>query len=65
MKKDNKAIIIITHKLNEVLSLSDRVAILRNGELVKTVLTKDTNEGELTDCMVGEHVELNIERATA
>jgi ABC-type uncharacterized transport system ATPase subunit len=63
MKKDNKAIIIITHKLNEVLSLSDRVAILRNGELVKTVLTKDTNEGDLTDAMVGEHVKLDIERA--
>jgi ABC-type uncharacterized transport system ATPase subunit len=64
MKKDGKAIIIITHKLNEVLSLSDRVAILRNGELVKTVLTKETNESELTDLMVGQHVKLNIERAT-
>jgi simple sugar transport system ATP-binding protein len=63
MKKDGKAIIIITHKLNEVLSLSDRVAILRNGELVKTVLTQDTNEGELTDAMVGEHVKLDIGRA--
>lgn len=64
MKKDGKAIVIITHKLNEVLSLSDRVAILRDGNLVKTLNTKDTNESELTDCMVGEHVKLNIERAT-
>jgi len=63
MKKDGKAIVIITHKLNEVLSLSDRVAILRNGELIKTLLTKETNEGELADSMVGEHVKLNIARA--
>jgi ABC-type uncharacterized transport system ATPase subunit len=63
MAKNGKSVIIITHKLNEVLSLSDRVAILRNGELVKTIETKDTNEGELTDAMVGEHVKLDIERA--
>lgn len=63
MRDDGKAIIIITHKLNEVLSLSDHVAILRAGKLVKQVATKDANEGLLTDWMVGEHVKLDIGRS--
>jgi ABC-type uncharacterized transport system ATPase subunit len=63
MRDDGKAIVIITHKLNEVLSLSDRVAILREGEIVKTVQTKEADEGLLTDLMVGVHVQLNIKRA--
>lgn len=62
MKADGKAIIIITHKLNEVLSVSDRVAILRKGESVGTVETKDATESSLTELMVGKKVELNIER---
>ena len=62
MRDDGKSIIIITHKLNEVLSLSERVAILRKGELVKTIKTSEANEGLLTDLMVGEHVKLSIER---
>ena len=62
MKEDGKAIIIITHKLNEVMEISDRVAVLRKGEYIGTVNTKDTNERELTDMMVGKKVELNIER---
>ena len=62
MKEDGKSIIIITHKLNEVLAVSDRVAILRRGEHVATVETKDTNEEQLTEMMVGKKVDLNIER---
>lgn len=62
MKADGKAIIIITHKLNEVLSVSDRVSILRKGEYVGTVNTADANENSLTEMMVGKKVELNIER---
>ena len=62
MKADGKAIIIITHKLNEVLSVSDRVAILRKGESVGTVETTDATESSLTELMVGKKVELNIER---
>lgn len=62
MKEDNKSIIIITHKLHEVLDISDRVATLRKGEYVGTVETKDANEQSLTEMMVGEKVELNIER---
>ncbi len=62
MKADGKSIIIITHKLHEVLSVSDRVAILRKGERVGTVETAKTNENELTEMMVGKKVSLNIER---
>ena len=62
MRDDGKSIIIITHKMNEVLSLSDRVAVMRKGEHIATVNTKDTNEKELTEMMMGEKIELNIER---
>ncbi|MDY6078617.1 MAG: ATP-binding cassette domain-containing protein, partial [Eubacteriales bacterium] len=62
MREDGKAIIIITHKLNEVLEISDRVAVLRKGEYIGTVETRDANENSLTEMMVGEKIELNIER---
>ncbi len=63
MRDDGKAIIIITHKLHEVLSLSDRVAVLRKGEYIGTLNTAETDETELTEMMVGKKVELNIERS--
>ncbi|MBR6523883.1 MAG: ABC transporter ATP-binding protein [Clostridia bacterium] len=62
MRDDGKTIIIITHKLHEVLSLSDRVSVLRKGEYVGTVITAETNETELTEMMVGQKITLNIER---
>ena len=62
MKADGHSVIIITHKLNEVLDISDRVAILRKGEYVGTVNTAETNEQQLTEYMVGRKVDLNIER---
>ncbi len=62
MKNDGKSIIIITHKLNEVMEISDRVAVLRKGECIGSVLTKDTDENQLTEMMVGKKVELNIRR---
>ncbi len=62
MRADGKAIVIITHKLHEVLSVSDRVTILRRGEYVGTVPTSDATELSLTEMMVGKKVELNIER---
>ena len=64
MREDGKSIIIITHKLNEVLSLSDRVTVLRKGENAGTVNTAETNEAQLTEMMVGQKVVLNIERKT-
>lgn len=62
MREDGKSILIITHKLNEVLEISDRVTILRKGECVATVETANTSESQLTEMMVGARVELNIDR---
>ena len=62
MKADGKAIIIITHKLHEVLSVSDRVAILRLGQYVGAVPTKEATELSLTEMMVGKKVSLAIDR---
>ena len=64
MKADNKSVIIITHKLHEVLEISDRVAILRKGEYIGTVDTDKATESSLTEMMVGKKVELNIQRST-
>ena len=62
MRDDGNAIIIITHKLNEVLELSDRVAVLHKGRYVGTVETAEATVASLTEMMVGKKVELNIER---
>ncbi len=62
MKEDGKAIIIITHKLNEVMEISDVVAVLRKGEKVAMVRTNETNEYKLAELMVGREIELNINR---
>ena len=63
MRDDGKSVIIITHKLHEVLSLTDRVAVLRRGEHIATVNTAETNENELTEMMVGKKIALNIHRS--
>ena len=62
MREDGKSILIITHKLNEVMAISDRVAVLRKGEHVATVDTAQTSSAELTEMMVGKKVSLNIDR---
>ena len=65
MREDGKSILIITHKLHEVLSISDRVAVLRKGEHIATVDTATTSAAELTEMMVGKKIELNIHRPEA
>ena len=62
MKADGKSIIIITHKLHEVLDVSDRVAILRKGEYIGTVETAEATQQSLTEAMVGRSISLEIER---
>lgn len=62
MKADGKAIIIITHKLNEVMDISDKVSVLRKGKYIGTKVTAETNTQELTEMMVGYSVSLNIDR---
>lgn len=62
MKEGGCAIIIITHKLGEVMDISDRVTVLRRGMSVGTVRTADTSPRELTELMVGGPVDLEIKR---
>ena len=62
MREDGKAIVIITHKMHEVESLSDRVAVLRLGKYIGSMMTRETNAQEMTNMMVGHSVSLNIER---
>ncbi len=65
MRADGKSIVIITHKLHEVMEISDRVAVLRKGEYIGDIMTADTNPQQLTDMMVGRAVRLNIDRPQA
>ena len=60
LTKEGKSIILITHKLKEVMSMSDRVTIIRRGELIDTLNTKDTSIDELANLMVGRPVNLNV-----
>lgn len=62
MRQQGNAVIIITHKLNEVLEISDRVTILRKGQSVDTVVTADCDTRLLTELMVGRKVSLEIKR---
>lgn len=62
MKADGKSVVIITHKLQEVLKISDRVTILRKGQYIGTVNTSEATRESLTEMMVGQKVVLNIER---
>ena len=61
-RADGKSIVIITHKLNEVMAISDRVSVLRKGQFIATVNTSQTSPQQLTDMMVGHAVTLNIDR---
>lgn len=63
MRDSGKSIIIITHKLHEVMSLSDRVSVLCKGKYIGTVETAKTDENALTEMMVGKKVSLNIVRS--
>ncbi len=65
MREQGKTIIIITHKLNEVLALSDNVTVMRDGQVVGNVATKDTNAAELARMMVGRDVLLHVEKPDA
>ena len=64
MKQAGCAVIIITHKLHEVLEISDRVTILRQGRSIDSVETRDTTARELTRMMVGQAVDLSIHRSS-
>lgn len=61
--KQGMSIIFISHKLEEVLEISDRVTVMRRGKTVGTLNTKETNEQELANLMVGREVVLRIEKS--
>lgn len=63
--KEGKSILFITHKLNEIMAVSDRVTVLRKGKYIGTVETKDTNKQELSNMMVGRPVQLEISKEDA
>ncbi len=63
--REGKSILFITHKLNEIMAVSDRVTVLRKGKYIGTVNTKDTNKQELSNMMVGRPVQLEIHKEPA
>lgn len=63
--KEGKSILFISHKLNEIMAVSDRVTVLRKGKYIGTVNTKDTNKQELSNMMVGRPVQLEITKEEA
>ena len=64
-KKEGKSILFISHKLNEIMSVADRVTVLRKGKYIGTVNTKDTNKQELSNMMVGRPVQLQVNKDEA
>ncbi|MBR1990202.1 MAG: ABC transporter ATP-binding protein [Firmicutes bacterium] len=62
---EGKSILFITHKLNEIMAVADRVTVLRKGKYIGTVNTKDTNKQELSNMMVGRPVQLEVQKEPA
>lgn len=62
MKEQGCSVVIITHKLNEVMEISDRVTVLRKGRSIGTVVTGETEVSDLIEMMVGKKVDLSIEK---
>jgi len=65
MREQGKTVIIITHKLSEVLAISDEVTVMRDGKVVGRLETKDTNAAELARLMVGREVLLRVDKPEA
>ena len=65
LKAEGKSILFISHKLNEIMEVSDRVTVLRKGKYVGTVETKDTDKAELSRMMVGRPVQLVVDKDEA
>jgi simple sugar transport system ATP-binding protein len=63
--KEGKSILFITHKLNEIMAVADRVTVLRKGKYIGTVDTKDVTKQELSNMMVGRPVQLEVDKSEA
>lgn len=64
-REEGKSILFITHKLDEIFAVADRVTVLRKGKCVGTVNTKDTDKNTLSQMMVGRPVELKVKKSKA
>ena len=65
LKAEGKTIILITHKLREIMAVTDAVSVMRRGEMVRTLPTAETSPAELAELMVGRRVLLRVEKAPA
>jgi simple sugar transport system ATP-binding protein len=65
MAKEGKSILFISHKLNEIMEVSDRCTVLRKGKCIGTVLTKDTDAQKLAEMMVGHEVHFTVPKTDA
>ena len=65
LKREGKTVILITHKLREIIAVTDRVSVMRGGTMVETVETAATSPARLADAMVGRRVSLTVERPPA
>ena len=65
LKNEGKSILFISHKLNEIMAISDRCTILRKGKYIGTVNIKDTNKEDLSSMMVGRDVKFAVDKTPA
>ena len=65
LREEGKTIILITHKLREIMDITDTVSVMRRGEMTATVKTSDTNPEELAELMVGRKVLLRVDKTPA
>ena len=65
LKDEGKTVLLITHKLREIMAITDEVSVMRRGEMVATRTTKDTSVEELAELMVGRRVLLRVEKGEA
>lgn len=65
LRKDGKSLVFISHKLNEVMEISDRISVMRQGNYIGSVNKEETSPAELAKMMIGREVFLNIEKAQA
>ncbi|MDX8480853.1 ABC transporter ATP-binding protein [Mesorhizobium sp. VK24D] len=62
LKEQGKTVVLITHKLREIMAITDTVSVMRQGTMVATRATKETTAGELAELMVGRRVLLRVEK---
>lgn len=65
LRDQGKTVILITHKLREIMAITDSVSVMRQGEMVATLKTADTNPEEIAELMVGRRVLLRVEKTPA